>query len=103
MEAGGARDERNFISTLITTGMGGGAIGVAIIGILGGYALSGFGALWKRWVSGLLASLLTLAASIGLFFGVGASEAFGALYFILLMALLAIGVSAPFRSFIEKP
>jgi hypothetical protein len=51
----------------------------------------------KRWVSGLLASLLTLAAGIGLFLGKGASEVFGALYFILLMALLVTGVSAPFR------
>lgn len=94
---GAALGTENFISTLITTGMGGGAIGVAMIGMLGGYALSELGALWKRWVSGLLASLLTLAAGIGLFFGKGASEAFGALYFILLMALLALGVSAPFR------
>ena len=44
------------------------------------------------------AALLTLAAGIGLFLGKGASETFGALYFLLLMALLAIGVSAPFRS-----
>ncbi len=94
---GAAIGTENFISTLITTGMGGGAIGVALIWMLGGYALSGLGALWKRWVSGLLASLLTLAAGISLFLGKGASEAFGALYFILLMALLAIGVSAPIR------
>jgi hypothetical protein len=94
---GAAIGRENFISTLITTGMGGGAIGVALIGMLGGYALSGLGALWKRWVSGLLASLLTFAAGVGFFFGKGASEAFGALYFILLMALLAVGVSAPFR------
>jgi hypothetical protein len=87
----------NFISTLITTGMGGGAIGVALIGMLGGYALSGLGALWKRWVSGLLASLLTFATGVGFFLGKDASEAFGALYFILLMALLVLGVSAPFR------
>jgi hypothetical protein len=56
--------------------------------------------LWKRWVSGLLALLLTLGAGIGLFLGKsasGASGTFGALYFILLMVLLVIGVSAPFR------
>lgn len=94
---GAALGTKNFLSILITTGMGGGAIGVAMIGMLGGYGLSGIGVSWKRRVSGLLASLLTLAAGIGFFFGKSARETFGALYFVVLMALLAIGVSAPFR------
>lgn len=101
---GAAFGTENFLSTLIRTGMGGGAIGVALIGMLGGYAFSGLGALWKRWVSGLLAALLSLAAGAGLFLVNGArngplvaNDVFGALYFILLMVLLVIGVSAPFR------
>ena len=38
----------HFFSILLKTGMGGGAIGVALIGMLGGYALSGFGPRWTR-------------------------------------------------------
>jgi hypothetical protein len=94
----------NFFPTLITTGMGGGAIGVAVIGVLGGYALSGFGASWLRWISGALTVLFTVA-TVYPFFGFGspsgatlsASQAYGALQFVLLMALLIAGVSAPAR------
>lgn len=100
----------NFISNLISTGIGGGAIGVALIGLLGGYAFSGLGALRQRRVSGLIALLLTFASGVGFFFtpaaaGSGAakdkpggSDVFGAVFFILLMAALIAGVSAPFRS-----
>ncbi len=100
----------DFITTLLTTGVGGGAIGVALLGLLGGYALSGFGAIWLRWGSGLLALLLTFAAGIGVFYGnpdayalPGASKPFGALFFILLMALLVAGVSAPSRYPSKQP
>lgn len=100
----------NFISTLITTGIGGGAIGVALIGMLGGFAFSGLGALWQRRVSGLIALLLTFASGVGFFFAPSASgtntakdipaesKVVGAVTFILLMAALVAGVSAPFRS-----
>ena len=101
---------KDFISTLVTTGLGGGAIGVALIGLLGGFALSRFGAAWLRWVSGLLALLLTFAAGIGLFFGnpdayapPGAGREFAALYFIVLMVMLAAGVSAPAWSGSSRP
>lgn len=95
----------DFIPTLLATGLGGGAIGVALIGLLGGYGLSGIGASWLRWVSGLLALILTLASGIGLFFfgnsntniSPGAGEAFAGLFFILLMGLLVAGISAPSR------
>jgi peptidoglycan/LPS O-acetylase OafA/YrhL len=94
----------DFISTLVTTGLGGGAIGVALIGLLGGYALSEFGPQWLRWVSGLLTLFLTIAAVYAFFFADGAAavppsvgEVFGALLFVLLMALLVAGVSAPSR------
>jgi hypothetical protein len=94
----------DFISILVTTGMGGGAIGVALIGLLGGYAFSGFGPQWTRWVSGLLSLFFTLGSVYGLYFAAGAatvtpggSEVFGALLFVVLMALLIAGVSAPSR------
>jgi hypothetical protein len=94
----------NFISILVTTGMGGGAIGVALIGLLGGYAFSGFGAQSTRWISGLLCLFLTLASVYGIYFAAGVatvipgvSEIFGALLFVLLMASLIAGVSAPSR------
>jgi hypothetical protein len=94
----------NFISILVTTGMGGGAIGVALIGLLGGYTFSGFGAQWTRWVSGLLSLFFILGTVYGVYFAAGSatitpgsSAVFGALLFVLLMALLIAGVSAPSR------
>jgi hypothetical protein len=32
-----------FVTELLTTGIGGGAVGVALIGIIGGYAIAGRG------------------------------------------------------------
>lgn len=58
----------DFFSILIQTGMGSGAIGVALIGMLGGYALPGFGARWTRWVAGLLIVLPTIAAVFAVFY-----------------------------------
>jgi hypothetical protein len=94
---------KDFIPNLITTGMGGGAIGVALTGILGGYAFSGFGAQWIRWISGLLSLAFTLGV-VGFYFAAGpvtvtpgVNEAFGALLFVLLMTLLVAGVSTPSR------
>ena len=92
---------KRFIPTLLTTGLGSGAIGVALIGLLGGYALSDFGAQWTRWLSGLFVLLLLAAASVyGIYVAVSkgsSSEAFSTLLFVLLMVLLVAGVSAPYR------
>ncbi len=95
----------DFIATLTTSGLGGGAIGVALIGLVGGYAFSGFGARWIRWVCGLLAALMILATVYGIYFSdpvavdkFSASDAFSVLSFLLLMALLIAGVSLPGRS-----
>jgi hypothetical protein len=95
---------KDFIPNLITTGMGGGAIGVLLTGILGGYAFSGFGAQWIRWISGLLSLFFTLGAVYGIYYAAGpatvtpgVNEAFGALLFVLLMTLLVAGVSTPSR------
>jgi hypothetical protein len=92
----------NFIPTLITTGLGGGAIGVALIGTSGGYALSGTGPRWLRWVAGLTAVLLTAASAVGFgFAGGGATgtpgQVFGGLLFALLMVLLVAGIGASTR------
>jgi hypothetical protein len=94
----------NFLTLLLTSGIGGGAIGVALIGVLGGYALSGFGPSWLRWVSGALAAVFTVALVYPLYFAgsapadtLSASKVFGALLFALLMILLIVGVSAPAR------
>ncbi len=93
----------NFIPTLLTTGMGGGAIGVALIGMSGGYALSGTGARWLRRVAGVFAALLTVASAVGFgFAGDGSAtnpdRVFGALLFALLMALLVAGIGASARN-----
>jgi succinate dehydrogenase hydrophobic anchor subunit len=94
----------NFFTRLATSGIGGGAIGVALIGILGGYALSGFGAQWLRWVSGALAALFTVGLVYPVYFtdsssaaSLSASKVFGVLLFVQIMVLFIVGVSAPAR------
>lgn len=42
---------------LITNGLGGGAIGIAVLALAGGHALSGRGRRWLRWLSGIFAFL----------------------------------------------
>jgi hypothetical protein len=53
-------DPRIF-GLLITNGQGGGALGVVIIGMTGGYALSRRGSLTTTSISGLVAALLIVA------------------------------------------
>jgi hypothetical protein len=100
---------KDFITNLVTTGLGGCAIGVALIGMLGGYAFSGFGVQWTSWVSGLLSLFFTLGV-VGFYFTAGpatvipgVNEAFGALLFVLLMVLLIAGVSTPSRYKTKQP
>jgi len=93
---------RDFIPALVTTGLGGGAIGVALIGLLGGYAFSGFGVRWTRWASGLFPILFFIIAPLYAFYSVvngtlNVGEFFSGVLFVLLMALLIAGVSAPAR------
>jgi len=92
----------NFIPTLVTTGMGGGAIGVALIGLSGGYAFSGNGPRKLRLAAGILAVLLTVASAVGFGFAGGGStgtpaKVFGGLLFALLMALLVAGIGGSIR------
>lgn len=102
MIAGPALVLEGFFTGLVTTGFGGGAIDVAVIGISGGYALSGFGARWTRWVSGILAASLTVATVYAVYFAHPGSattpspgKVFGALLFVTLMVLLCAGICAP--------
>jgi hypothetical protein len=53
------------ISTLLDTGMGGAAIGIALFAMLGGVSLSGRGPLWLRLVCGAAAFWLVPAAFLG--------------------------------------
>jgi hypothetical protein len=89
----------NFVRILVTTGIGGGAVGVALMGMLGGYALSGLGSRRLRWAAGLPVAVLTLAAAYGFHLADQPSlaGAVAALLFALLMADLAAGIAAPAR------
>ncbi|MBV9919518.1 MAG: hypothetical protein JOY78_01505 [Pseudonocardia sp.] len=49
----------------LTTGIGGGAIGIALLAMLGGFALSGRGPLWIRVGCGVLAFALVPASYLG--------------------------------------
>ena len=53
------------ITKLVTSGQGGGAIGIALLGMLGGVALSGRGRLWLRIPAGVMAFALVPAAYLG--------------------------------------
>lgn len=101
---------KDFFTILYKTGMGGGAIGVALIGVLGSYAFSGLGASWKRWTSGVVAGIFTIASGCGLFLVDQnkpaiplAVKVFGMFLFVLLMGLLIAGVSTPFRRRSKSP
>ena len=52
------------VTALLTQGLGGGAIAVALMGIGGGYALSGRGPLWARLLCGLVTAALTAALAL---------------------------------------
>ena len=93
-----------FVSTLLATGMGGGAIGVALVAMLGGYGFSGFGPRWTRGSCAILALLFGLASIVPSYLAgrapavpLSASEVFGVLLFILLMVVFVAGISAPSR------
>jgi MFS family permease len=87
-----------FIPALITTGLGGGAIFLALLGVLGGYAFSSFGRGWMRWGLGIFTVSLFGAAIVfsGGAVNLGsARDGFALLYFVLLLVMLIGGVSLP--------
>ncbi|WP_332762624.1 hypothetical protein [Pseudarthrobacter sp.] len=52
------------IAALLTQGLGGGAIAVALMAVGGGYAISRRGPLWSRLVSGLVSAALLAALAL---------------------------------------
>ncbi|MDQ3801178.1 MAG: hypothetical protein M3384_17290 [Acidobacteriota bacterium] len=92
----------DFIPNLIATGLGGGAIVVALIGLFGGFALSGFGALWMRLLSGLLVIVPIAFLAYGGAVPTSPGLAFCALLFFLLVGLLIAGVSTPSRYWFNR-
>jgi hypothetical protein len=90
--------------TLVTEGLGGGAIGVALAAIAGGFAISGLGPLWARILCGVIA--LSMIAGVVL-----ATPAVGGIRFALdqprgawaatlgaaCVVVLCLATSIPFR------
>jgi hypothetical protein len=92
------------LQSLITTGLGGGALVLPITGMLGGFAVSGRGPVWGRIVTGVLALALVVAAPLGQAFfaprGLELTEPRGAWAALLLASLevvLALACSIPHR------
>jgi hypothetical protein len=89
---------------LLTQGLGGGAVAVALFAIVGGYALAGRGPVAARLVCGASATLLVVAITVASPFVGGErlslTEARGAWVAVLicsLLTVLAIATSIPFR------
>ncbi|MGB4777363.1 hypothetical protein, partial [Microbacterium sp.] len=89
--------------TFLTTGLGGGAVGVALLAIGGGFALGRTGPLWARIIVGILALLLLvgIVATVPTLGGdaLALTEPRGAWVAVLvasLLALLALAGSIPF-------
>ena len=96
--------EPGALEGLLTAGLGGGAIAVALGAIAGGYAVSGAGPLWARLVCGIPAAalLVGLAAASSLIRPerLTLTEPRGAWASLLaatLVALLMLATSIPFR------
>lgn len=88
------------LETLVTTGIGGGAVAVPLMGIGGGFALSRRGPVWARVVVGILAAALAVGgAAAALAIGtVPARSAWAAAMFLALAILFALACSIPFRA-----
>ena len=89
---------------LVTTGEGGAAVGVVLLGIGGGYAISGEGKLWGRLLAGILsgAALVAVALMPAMIGGarLAVSSPRGAWVSVLagsLLVLLVLASSIPFR------
>lgn len=98
------------VVALITQGLGGGAVAVALLAIGGGFAISGLGPLWVRIVCGVISGLLIVGVTLTTFGIAGArlavTEPRGAWVALLafsLLTLLAVASSIPFRPVVGAP
>ena len=81
----------------MTTGIGGGAVALPVIGMLGGYAISGRGPLWARIVTGTItaAGLAGTAISVPLVNpALRLTEARGVWVVLLIECLIVILIAA---------
>ena len=90
----------NFVTQLLRTGEGGGAIAIALIGIIGGYAIAGRGPRWARWLSRSIMAALLAASVIAAFMGgfghrMTPAGAYTLLTFIIFCGLLAGACAIP--------
>jgi hypothetical protein len=98
------------IATLLEDGIGGGAIVVPLVGLAGGYALSGRGPIWARIAAGVIALVpipgWVLAATVvggpGLALGTPRG-AWMAVYFFSFLAVQALACAIPHRPVIPRP
>jgi len=92
----------SVLVALVTTGIGGGAIGVPVAGIAGGYALAGL-RLWLRVITGVFAVLMLagLIATVPIVAGKSLATSDGAWLAALvgsLMIVLMLASAIPFRA-----
>src|SRR5690606_33853618 len=86
------------LEALLTTGLGGGAVAVVIIGLLGGFALGDIGQRVLRLVAGVLAATLGAGVAVApLFAGTGPREFWGVALAASLLPILAWTCAIPFR------
>ncbi len=98
------------LGALLTTGIGGGALAVALVGILGGFAVSGRGPLWGRILAGVPALALTGGGAYA-YFGFehrdfrifGAQGVWVGLLFASLMVVFAFACSVTQRKVSSPP
>ncbi|WP_163544210.1 hypothetical protein [Occultella kanbiaonis] len=95
------------IETLTTTGEGSGAIAIALMGAVGGYALAGRGPRWARTACGIasVATALALGASAPAITCTSLGDprtAWTAVLAVSLYAALALGCAIPFLRVAER-
>lgn len=97
------------LEQLLSSGLGGGAIAVALIGMLGGVAVSGRGPLWLRIVCGVPAVALVVAgglASFGFDAPVAADwepqKAWSSALFVSLMIVFVFACALPHRRVVVR-
>lgn len=97
------------VATLLTDGIGGGAIVVPLVGIAGGYALSGRGPIWARTATGLVALVpipgwaMAAAAMGGGTLALDTPRgAWVALYFFSFLAVLSLACAIPHRPVVPR-